>query len=185
MSVYTRTGDDGTTKLLYGGLISKTDPRCEAYGEADLAVSAMGLARAMSNDNCVKNILLRTQREMFTVMSELATDTKNYNKFKTHFRIIQKENVSQIENWIDDLTAQIDLPDKFTIPGASMASGALDLARSALRSAERRMVALYETDILTNQENLSYVNRLGDLLYVLARYEDREVDIDLVTGTRI
>ena len=66
-----------------------------------------------------------------------------------------------------------------------MASGALDLARSSLRSAERRMVALYETDMLTNKENLRYVNRLSDLLYVLARYEDREVPIDLVTGTRI
>ena len=185
MSVYTKTGDDGTTKLLYGGLISKTDKRCEAYGEADFAVSAMGLARAMSNDTYVKTILLKTQREMFTVMAELATDTKDYNKLETHFRTIEKENVSQIENWIDDLTEQIDLPDKFTIPGASIASGALDLARSSLRSAERRMVALYETDMLTNKENLRYVNRLSDLLYVLARYEDREVPIDLVTGTRI
>ena len=122
---------------------------------------------------------------MFTVMAELATDTKDYNKLETHFRTIEKENVSQIENWIDDLTEQIDLPDKFTIPGASIASGALDLARSSLRSAERRMVALYETDMLTNKENLRYVNRLSDLLYVLARYEDREVPIDLVTGTRI
>ena len=185
MSVYTRTGDDGTTKLLFGGLISKTDERCEAYGEADFAVSAMGQARAMSNDTCVKTILLKTQREMFTVMTELATDTKNYTKLKAHFHTIEQENVSQIEKWIDDLTEQIDLPDKFTIPGASMASGALDLARSSLRSAERRMVTLYETNMLTNQENLRYVNRLGDLLYVLARYEDREVSIDLVTGTRI
>ena len=185
MRIYTRTGDDGTTGLLFGGRVSKTDARCEAYGEADFAVSAMGLARALSGNDHVKEILLRAQREMFTVMSELATDPDNYHQFKAHFHAITEENVTRLETLIDELKEEVELPPKFIIPGASSASGAIDVARSALRTAERRIVAMNEKGTVANIENLRYVNRLGDLLFILARYEDRELPFDLVTGTRI
>ncbi len=185
MRIYTRSGDDGTTGLLFGGRVPKTHPRCEAYGEADHAVSAMGLARALSNDRRVKEILLLAQREMFTVESELATDDENYQLFTDTFHAISAENVEHLESLIDELKDEVELPLKFIIPGASAASSALDLARTALRGAERRMVALDEQGMVSNPELLRYVNRLSDLLFILARYEDRELPVDAVTGTRI
>ena len=185
MRIYTRSGDDGTTGLLFGGRVAKTHARCEAYGEADLAVSAMGLARAFSNDRRVKDILLLTQREMFTVESELATDDENYHLFTNTFHAITGENVAHLERLIDELKEEVELPPKFIIPGASPASSALDLARSAIRGAERRMVALDEQGMIANPELLRYVNRLSDLLFILARYEDRELPFDAVTGTRV
>ena len=185
MRIYTRSGDDGTTGLLFGGRVPKTDPRCEAYGEADLAVSAMGLARALSSDLRVKEIILQAQREMFTVESELATDADNYHHFTGAFHAITPENVSRLEGLIDELKAEVELPPKFIIPGASPVSGALDLARTAVRGAERRIVALDEQGMLVNRELLHYVNRLSDLLFILARYEDRELSFDIVTGTRV
>ncbi len=185
MRIYTKTGDDGTTKLLFGGRVSKADERCETYGEADVAVSAMGMARALSQDKRVKEILLKVQREMFTVMSELATDKEQYEIFTSTFHAIKPENTEELERLIDEFLTLVELPPKFIIPGASPGSGAIDLARSALRSAERRVVSMNEKGLVPNPEILRYVNRLSDLLFILARYEDRDLPLDIVTGTRI
>ncbi len=185
MKIYTKSGDAGETGLLFGGRVPKNDPRCVAYGEADFATSAMGLARALSQDVRVKEILLQVQREMFTLSGELATDLANYEYYKSNFHAITSENVDRLETLIDELSAQVELPPKFIIPGASAASGALDLARSALRAAERSIVGLEQQDILPNSELLRYVNRLADLLFMLARFEDRALPMDIVTGTRL
>ena len=96
MPIYTRTGDEGETRLLFGGRVSKTDARCEAYGATDQAVSAMGLARALSNEPRVKDILLQVQREMFTVGAELATDSDHYENLKTHFDVVTPEMVTTL-----------------------------------------------------------------------------------------
>lgn len=185
MKIYTKSGDDGSTGLLFGGRVSKTDPRCVAYGEADFATSAMGFARALAKEPRVQEILLQVQREMFTLSGELATDKANYEQFTSTFQPISAANVAQIENWIDELGAEVELPPNFIIPGASPTSGALDVARSALRGAERRVVALAESGMLPNPEILRYVNRLADLLFMMARYVDRELPVEIVTGTRI
>lgn len=185
MKIYTKSGDAGETGLLFGGRVPKNDPRCVAYGEADFATSAMGLARALSQDARVKEILLQVQREMFTLSGELATDVDNYEYYKSNFHAISADNVDALEILIDELSAQVELPPKFIIPGASAASGALDLARSALRAAERSIVGLQQQDLLPNGELLRYVNRLADLLFMLARYEDRALPMDIVTGTRL
>jgi len=185
MRIYTKTGDTGETRLLFGGKVSKTDPRCEAYGTTDLAVSAMGLARALSQERRVKEILLEVQREMFSVGAELATDSEHYQHLQKSFQVVTREMVSRLESLIDELDAQIELPNEFIIPGASPASGALDLARSALRSGERRVVSLQEQGLLPNPEVLSYLNRLSDLLFMLARYEDRSLPFELLTGVRL
>ena len=184
MRIYTKTGDAGETRLLFGGRISKADPRCEAIGAADHAISAMGLARALSQDRRVKGILLRVQREMFTVGSELATAPDRYHHLQANFAVVTAEMVTRLEGLIDDLLLQIDLPAAFIVPGASPASGALDLARSALRAGERRAVELHEQGLLVNPEVMRYLNRLSDLLFMLARYEDRKLPIELVTGTQ-
>ena len=182
MRIYTKTGDAGQTGLLFGGRVSKADPRCEAYGATDQAVSAMGLARALSQEPRVKDILLKVQREMFTVGAELATGPDKYENLKSNFAVITAEMVTQLEEFIDELDAQIELPNAFIIPGASAASGALDLARSALRSGERRVVELNERGQLVNLEVLRYLNRLSDLLFMLARYEDRALPFEVLTG---
>lgn len=173
MPIYTRKGDTGKTRLLFGGMVSKADLRCEAYGSTDEAVSAMGLARGLSKDPKVKEILLKTQLEMFTIGAELATDSTKHQNLQANFAVVTSDMVTQLEKFIDEIDSEIDLPNAFTIPGASATSGALDLARSTLRTSERRVVALYEEGLLANLEVLRYINRLSDLLFMLARYEDR------------
>ncbi|MSQ11166.1 MAG: cob(I)yrinic acid a,c-diamide adenosyltransferase [Dehalococcoidia bacterium] len=185
VKIYTKTGDKGQTGLLYGGRVPKNDPRVETYGLVDEACSAMGLGRALSNDAKVKEILLHTQRELFTVGAELATDPSARDSFLKHFTPVTSEMTTRLERWIDELDAVVKLPPSFVIPGASPASAAIDVARTALRTAERRIVGLHEAGMLANEEVLRYVNRLADLLFMLARYEDRRLPPELLTGARI
>ena len=178
--IYTKYGDAGETSLLYGGRVLKGDPHTEAYGVADEAVSSMGLARALSSDAKVKTLLKELQREMFTVMSELATDPEKYHLFLAHFRPVGPEMVVILEETIDALEQEAEMPNVFILPGGSAASGAIDLARAQIRSTERRVVDLNNLGRLTNTHILSYLNRLGDLLFVLARYQDRDIPLEKV-----
>lgn len=171
--IYTRSGDDGTTGLLLGGRVSKDDPRCEAYGAVDEAVSALGLARALCRDERVRGVIAQVQRELFIVGAELATSPSHYGAYLERFPAIGPEHTSRLERLIDHLEGQVALPSSFILPGGSPGSSALDLARAVLRRAERRVVALHRRGLLPNGEHLRYLNRLADLLFVLARYEDR------------
>ena len=182
--VYTRHGDKGETSLLYGGRVSKNNPHSEAYGITDEAVSAMGLARAMSEDQRVKDILRELQRELFTIAAELATDPEKYDMFKQHFKPVTEEMVTNLERTIDSLEEGVEMPKVFILPGGSPASADIDLARCIVRTGERRVVALREVGKLTNDLIIQYLNRLGDLLFVLARYQDRELPLERVTGER-
>ena len=182
--IYTKYGDEGETSLLYGGRVSKNDLHTEAYGITDEAVSAMGLARALSQDTRVKVLLTELQRELFTVAAELATDPQRYELFKRHFKPVALTMVTRMEETIDELEQAVEMPNAFILPGGSPASAAIDVARCIIRTAERRVVALNEKGKLTNPEILRYMNRLGDLLFVLARYEDRELPLERVTGER-
>ena len=180
--IYTRHGDEGETGLLYGGRVSKADPRCEAYGTVDEAVSALGLARSLVKAENLKATIKTIQRDLFTVGAELATDPKEYAKLQKHFSVVTPEMVDHLEGLIDELNQEITLPRAFIIPGASAASGALDLSRSILRRAERRVVALKEQDLLANSQVLKYINRLADLIFVMARYEDRDLPFEALTS---
>jgi cob(I)alamin adenosyltransferase len=182
--VYTKFGDKGETSLLYGGRVSKNNPHTEAYGITDEAVSAMGLARAMSQDQRVKDTLRELQRELFTIAAELATEPSKYELFQQHFKPVTPEMVTNLENTIDSLEEDVEMPKVFILPGGSPASAAIDLARCIIRTAERRVVALKEAGMLTNDLIIQYLNRLGDLLFVLARYEDRDLPLEKVTGDR-
>ena len=179
--IYTKRGDKGETGLLYGGRVPKNDPRTEAYGTVDEAVSALGVARSIVNDQKVRDILKRVQVELFTVGSELATDVKRYSTFKGHFLPVTPDMTARLEQWIDSLMVDVTLPRAFIIPGGSQASGALDLARAILRRAERHIVGLEQQGLLTNTEIVRYMNRLADLVFVLARYEDRFLPQELLT----
>lgn len=184
MRIYTKRGDTGKTGLLYGGRVSKSDPRCKACGTIDECVSAMGLARVQSKDQLVKEILYRFQRELFTVAAELSTAEKEYQKLKTHFGVVTIEMTSNIELMIDELNSKMTIPRAFIIPGASVASAAIDLARTILRRAEREVVSLQERQLLVNPEVLRYLNRLSDLLFMLARFEDRSLPMEILNPER-
>lgn len=183
--VYTRSGDSGETGLLFGGRVSKADAATEAYGVIDEAVSMMGLGRALSASDRVKEILLQSQRELLHVASELATAPENRQLLEEKVGAISAEMVEDVERRIEELKAEIDLPRAFIVPGASGASAAIDVARTMCRTAERRIVSLKEAGRLPNDNVLSYVNRMSDLLFLLARYEDRALPYELTTGETI
>ncbi len=182
--VYTKFGDQGETSLLYGGRVSKNDLHTEAYGITDEAVSAMGLARALSEDPRVKDVLRDLQRELFTIAAELATEPDKYELFQQHFTPVTSEMIDNLEATIDSLEEDVEMPTVFILPGGTPASAAIDMARCIIRTAERRVVALKEADRLTNDLILAYLNRIGDLLFVVARYQDRDLPIERATGAR-
>ena len=116
--IYTRHGDEGETGLLYGGRVSKADPRCEAYGTVDEAVSALGLARSLVKDENLKATIKGVQRDLFTVGAELATDPKEYAKLQKHFSVVTPEMIDHLERLIDELNQEITLPRAFIILAA-------------------------------------------------------------------
>lgn len=179
--IYTKHGDQGETGLLYGGRISKSDPRCEAYGTIDEAVASMGLARSLLKSEELCLIIKKVQKELFTVGAELATDRGHYDKLRNNFSTVNYQMVENLETLIDKFNGQIDLPRAFIIPGASSGSSALDLSRSIIRRAERHVVNLKELDLIENDVVLIYLNRLSDLLFIMARYEDKNVPFEALT----
>ncbi len=167
--IYTKTGDDGTTGLLYGGRISKADPTVEAYGCVDEAVAALGLARALSDRGGAGALLLRLQRELFVVGADLATNPDERSKLRPEVSLVTAKMVEELERLIDASVKEHPLPQEFVVPGATPASAALDLARSLVRRAERRTVEMHEGGEAVSPDLLRYLNRLSDLLFVLAR----------------
>ena len=141
-----------------------------------------GDGAALSSDERVKDILLRCQHDMFTAATELAVDPDHYDLLIENFSPVTEGMVERLERWIDALDDEVDLPPRFIVPGASASSGAIDLARTLTRDAERRIVALSETEPPKNDNVLRYVNRLSDLLFILARYEDRDLPFEITTG---
>lgn len=182
VKIYTKQGDEGETGLLYGGRISKASLQTESYGTNDEAISALGLARALSKESRVQDIIKELQRNLFTVGAELATAPNEYDKLKAHFSVITPQMVHTLEHHIDDLDAQIDLPRAFIIPGASPASAAMDMARTILRRGERRAVEMSQQGLVPNPEILRFLNRAADLIFMLGRYEDRNFPFEALTG---
>jgi cob(I)alamin adenosyltransferase len=172
--IYTTTGDDGTTGLLYGGRISKADLATEAYGTTDEAVAAMGLARSLCEGPTLREDILALQRELFVVGADLATNPRQRAKLSPDISLVTDAMVRRLETRIDDLVAEQPLPEVFIVPGANPGSAALDLARSVVRRAERRVVDMEQAGRSVNPEIRRYLNRLSDLLFVLARRQAGE-----------
>ena len=172
--VYTRTGDDGTTGLLYGGRVGKDATGPDAYGAVDEAVSALGLARADAERGSELDVLLvRLQRELFVVGAELATAPENRRKLDPGSTLVTAAMVDALEPIIDDLTARYEPPQEFVLPGEDRIAAALDLARAIVRRAERRSVAaVHEGWLDESSEVVRYLNRLADLVYTLARWQE-------------
>jgi cob(I)alamin adenosyltransferase len=181
-AVATGRGDDGTTGLLFGGArIRKDDPRTEAYGTIDEAIAALGLARAyLANASFsvaggtpssteLAGVLLRFQRELFVAGAELATGREAWNRLVDGRTRVSQEMVEGVEDVLADVERRIDMPREFVVPGETAASAAIELGRAVLRRAERRAVALDAAGEVAGAHLLRYLNRLADLLWVLAR----------------
>ena len=167
--IYTRQGDDGTTGLLYGGRVSKADPVTEACGTVDEAVALVGLARTHADDPSATEELLRLQRELFVVGADLATNPDERSKLEPGVSLVTGQMIEGIESRIDELVRAHPLQNAFIVPGANPASACLDVARSVVRRAERRVVEIRDSGADVNEAVLRYLNRLSDLLFVLAR----------------
>jgi cob(I)alamin adenosyltransferase len=174
--IYTKTGDDGTTGLLFGGRVGKDDLVTEAYGTTDEAVAALGLARALTDDEAIATEVLALQRELFVVGADLATNPDARDRLEPGVSLVTDEMVGALEARIDALVAERPLPQVFIVPGANPASAAIDLARSIVRRAERAVIALENADRAPNPAVRVYLNRLSDLLFVLARRQAGEAE---------
>jgi cob(I)alamin adenosyltransferase len=166
--IYTKTGDDGTTGLLFGGRVSKADPVPEAVGSIDELVAALGLARSFSTGPEPAGELLGLQRELFVVAADLAANPGERGRLEPGVSLVTDEMVAGLEARIDRLVEASPLPVTFVVPGANAVSASLDLARSVARRAERGAVRLGEGGGVS-ETVLRYLNRLSDLLFVLAR----------------
>src|SRR5258708_4566451 len=175
MSIVTKTGDHGTTGLMYNRRVSKCHPRVEAYGAVDELNAALGLARATAERDFVRENIAVIQKELVILMGELATAVADLGRYS-------KDGVSRVEAAmaarLDGLVKEIEKrppPSKgWAMPRASVASAALDVARTTCRRAERRVCALHEAGELENPEIVVYLNRLSDLLWLLARWTEME-----------
>jgi len=174
MKTFNKKGDSGETSLLYGDRVAKSDARCEAYGTIDEVVSTLGLARQFCQPE-VKLIVFEIQKELFVVGAELATPAEHYEKLAAKGNVVTVEMTQRLENWINEFEAKVKMPDAFVIPGGRGAgSAALDMARAIIRRAERRIVSLKQSGVAVNDEVLKYINRLADLLFTLARYQEAQ-----------
>jgi cob(I)alamin adenosyltransferase len=184
MRIYTRKGDDGTTGLWYGGRVPKFHGRPEAYGSVDEAASALGLARAAADrgDELYEDIL-RVQRELFVAGAELATAPEAAGRLEPGVSQVTRGMVDRLEADIDRYMDQVELPPKFTIPGGTELSARLDVARAAVRRAERRVSALKAEGDLADETVLKYLNRLSDALFAMARFAD-EPEPEMFEGRR-
>jgi cob(I)alamin adenosyltransferase len=184
-AVATTRGDDGTTGLLYGGArIGKDDPRTEAYGTIDEAIAALGMARANlgvkrrigtlpAGLGGLAEMILRFQRELFVVGAELATNPDAWGRLEDGRTRVSEEMVRGVERDLVELEEHLEMPREFVVPGETPTSAALELARTILRRAERRAVALQRQDLVPGANLIPYLNRLADLVWVLARAAER------------
>jgi cob(I)alamin adenosyltransferase len=169
--VTTRTGDEGYTDLLGPVRVPKYHRRPEAYGAVDEATSALGVARAHARDSQVNDWIKSMQNDLYVLMAELATPPENYAK--VDFKI-RGEDVERLDSLGDDLKGRVEIGKKFIIPGDTILGASLDLARSIVRRAERRVARLYHDGDVTNVEALRYLNRLSDVLFILARLVEHD-----------
>ena len=167
--IYTKTGDDGTTGLYFGGRVRKNSRQIEINGVVDEAQAALGLARAESVPGSELNVR-RTAlaRDLYVLLAEVATAIPNRRNLKAGTTLVTEEMVESLEIGIDDLLQRFEMPSDFTIPGENRVAAALDLARTIVRRAERLAVA----DPIEGSFVISYLNRLSDLLWAMARWQE-------------
>ena len=172
MSIATKTGDSGTTALMYGKRVSKTDARVEACGTVDELNAALGMVRATANRQMVHEIVLSVQKDLVVLMGELAVANKDRERYlKDGYEVVTEPMVDRLTAAVNDLEQNYHVDFKhWATPGHSLESATLDVARTTCRRAERRVVAMCDGPEYVNPETIRYLNRLSDLLWLLARY---------------
>jgi cob(I)alamin adenosyltransferase len=171
MSLYTRKGDDGTTGLLYGGRVPKTDAAPAAYGAVDEAQAFIGLARAEAERGSeLDELLLDVERDLYVLMAELATLPENRSKLVPGKTLVSAEMLSRIEATTDSLGQRFEMPKEFVLPGQNRLAALLEVARTVVRRAERDAVAVAAEDSVA----VPYLNRLSSLLWAMARWQEGE-----------
>ena len=172
--IYTKKGDDGTTSLWYGGRVPKHHGRTDAYGTLDEACSLLGVARAFCGPEQAElgADILRLQDDLFVAGAELATAPEAAGRLEDGISRTTEAMVAWIEERIDHYMADVDLPPKFVIPGGSRLSAHLDVARTVVRRAERRISALAAEGELADETVIHLANRASDLVYAMARFAD-------------
>ena len=171
MKIYTRTGDAGETGLFGGARVGKDDPRVEAYGTVDELNACIGVVRAAGVSSRTGEALLRIQSDLFTVGAELACVPGKEDKLR--LTMVGEVDIARLEGWIDDGEAPLYELKHFVLPGGCAGAAELHRARTVCRRAERRTLTAGRSSPI-RQEVLIYLNRLSDLLFVLARYENHQ-----------
>jgi cob(I)alamin adenosyltransferase len=171
MKIYTRKGDGGTTGLLFGGRLAKDDPMIEANGAVDEAQAALGAVRAeVGRGSELDLLLVRLERDLYVLMAELATAGPNRHKLVAGQSLVSAEMVAGLEPLIDGLSERFPPLSDFVIPGHDRVSAGLDVARTAVRRAERMVVA---AQLPEGSEVGAYLNRLSDLVWTMARWQEQ------------
>jgi cob(I)alamin adenosyltransferase len=169
-TIYTKTGDDGTTGRLFGGRVTKDDLLIEACGDVDETVAALGVARDALHDNPeLSHLVLDLQRHLFVVAADLSANPHARHRLTQEVSLVVATMTDALERRIDRLTMEQALRPVFIVPGANRASAAMDLARTVARRAERHLIRARAAGHTVSPEVVAYLNRLSDLLYVLAR----------------
>jgi cob(I)alamin adenosyltransferase len=185
VKIYTKKGDDGSTSLWYGGRVPKHHGRTEAYGALDEACSELGVARALCDPGEAELAadILRLQDDIFVAGAELATAAEAAERLEDGVSRTTAEMVAELEERIDRYMSEVELPPQFVIPGGNRLSAQLDVARTTIRRAERRIAALAEEGELASETVIHFVNRASDLAYAMARFADVD-DPALFEGRR-
>lgn len=180
MRIYTRTGDDGGTALFGGGRVPKDDDRVEAYGDVDELNASLGLVRAMETMPRIDEVLVPVQRDLFAIGALLATPDHDRMQQQLAKARVDAERIAQLERAIDDAESELETLKAFIVPGGTPKSAALHVARTVCRRAERRVVHLARGTPLPPLV-VVYLNRLSDLLFVLARLANKRAGAGEVT----
>lgn len=174
MPIYTRDGDDGTTGLYFGGRVRKDADPIEVNGAIDEAQAALGLARAHgARDAELNEILMGIERDLYILMAEVATLPENRAKLKPGVSLVTEDMVAKLESQIDAFNERFEMPKEFVIPGQNLVTASLDVARTAVRRAERLSVTYGLPDSFATP----YLNRLSDLVWTLARWQEGDEHI--------
>jgi cob(I)alamin adenosyltransferase len=175
VSIVTRTGDKGDTGLMYNRRISKCDPRVHAYGDVDELTANLGMARSLATNPYITENVFSIQKDLIVLMGELATKAEDLERYKKDgFSVVTATMTAKLDAVAKEIEARDLKIRDWVIPGNNPVSAALDVARTVCRRAERHACALHENHLLANPEIIVFLNRLSDVLWLLARWVEAE-----------
>jgi cob(I)alamin adenosyltransferase len=180
LKIYTKTGDDGQTGLFGGGRVDKDHPRVDAYGEIDELNAVLGMARAVEMMPRIDEVLVPIQRDLFSIGALLATPDHARMREQLRKARLDDERIAELERAIDACEQELDPLTSFILPGGTPKSAVLHVARTVCRRAERKVVGL-RREVELPELVVIYLNRLSDLLFMLARVANRRAGAGEVT----